>query len=454
MLKALHLKNVGPGPDMDMELGRRLNLITGDNGLGKTFLLDTAWWALTRKWPRDLNPRLTSGYPARPTDLKEPATIKFRVQGKTGLVEYESTYTPREQAWLGRAGRPWNPGLVIYALSDGGFAVWDPKRNYWKTKNGVDIQERLPAYVFSPKDVWDGLEVEANGKAVIACNGLIRDWAGWIREAGRSHKLMSSIVKRLSERESRLDVGPLTRIGLDDARDIPSIKTGYAEAVPILHASAGVRRIVALAYMLLWSWNEHQAAARQLGEEPTHQVVMLIDELESHLHPRWQRSILGSVLHVAKTLHKQATLQLITATHSPLILASAEPTFDEATDAWFDLDLDPTQKRVQLQKRPFVRRGTAGRWLTSPAFDLESEGRSLEAETAIARAKGLLERRQEGKALTRSEVEAATEELAKYLPDVDGFWVRWSAAVDELTAPPRARRSTRAPGPRRAKKAR
>lgn len=44
---------------MEMELGTRLNLITGDNGLGKSFLLDVAWWALTRKWPHDLNPALT-----------------------------------------------------------------------------------------------------------------------------------------------------------------------------------------------------------------------------------------------------------------------------------------------------------------------------------------------------------------------------------------------------------
>ena len=30
-------------------LAPRLNLITGDNGLGKSSLLDIAWWALTRR---------------------------------------------------------------------------------------------------------------------------------------------------------------------------------------------------------------------------------------------------------------------------------------------------------------------------------------------------------------------------------------------------------------------
>ena len=47
MLEYLHLKNVGPAPEMEMKLSQRLNLITGDNGLGKTFLLDIAWWVLT-----------------------------------------------------------------------------------------------------------------------------------------------------------------------------------------------------------------------------------------------------------------------------------------------------------------------------------------------------------------------------------------------------------------------
>src|SRR5688572_10982321 len=51
MLETIHLKNVGPAPEMKMTLAPRLNLITGDNGLGKTLLLDSAWWALTRTWP-------------------------------------------------------------------------------------------------------------------------------------------------------------------------------------------------------------------------------------------------------------------------------------------------------------------------------------------------------------------------------------------------------------------
>jgi AAA domain len=97
VLEYLHLKNVGPAPEMEMELAPRLNLITGDNGLGKSFLLDVAWWALTRKWPQDSNKRLTSGYAARPTEITKPATIEFRVTSKSKSVTYESRYVSN---WL------------------------------------------------------------------------------------------------------------------------------------------------------------------------------------------------------------------------------------------------------------------------------------------------------------------------------------------------------------------
>ncbi len=69
MLESLHLKNVGPAPEMKMELAPRLNLITGDNGLGKSFLLDVAWWALTRKWPQDVNPNRPPATRRAPTDV-------------------------------------------------------------------------------------------------------------------------------------------------------------------------------------------------------------------------------------------------------------------------------------------------------------------------------------------------------------------------------------------------
>ena len=54
------------------------------------------------------------------------------------------------------------------------------------------------------------------------------------------------------------------RLSVDDAREIPSIVTDYAGQIPIIHASSGIRRIVALAYILTWSWSEHRIASELL----------------------------------------------------------------------------------------------------------------------------------------------------------------------------------------------
>ncbi len=48
MIKHLKMSNVGPAPVLELEFGERLNLLTGDNGLGKSFLLAIIWWSLTR----------------------------------------------------------------------------------------------------------------------------------------------------------------------------------------------------------------------------------------------------------------------------------------------------------------------------------------------------------------------------------------------------------------------
>lgn len=431
MLKRLELQNVGPAPRMILDLAPRLNVITGDNGLGKSFILDVAWWALTRKWPQDLNSDLTSGYAARPTNVGTKASITFEVEGKTrNVVSYESAYVPDEQSWLGKPGRPWNPGLVIYALADGGFAVWDPARNYWKKKGNVDIQDRVAAYVFSPKDVWDGLRVPVDGKPTQVCNGLVTDWASWIREDRNDARRMASVLALLAPMGGNDSLKPgddFARLSVNDARDIPTVRMGYGQDVPILYASLGVRRVTALAYLMSWAWREHLIASKQLAQDPSSRVVMLFDEIEAHLHPRWQRSIAPALLQVVQTLTDDAgaLVQLIAATHSPLVLASVEPQFDADKDAWFDIDLE--DGRVLLRNRPYVRLGEVGNWLVSEAFDLK-EPRSLEGEHAVIVATEILSADKPSLA----EIEEADRQLRDAgLPDIDPFWVRWDYFVEQ-----------------------
>src|SRR3712207_3421041 len=114
MLERLAFENIGPISGQELEFGERLNLLTGDNGLGKTFILDVAWWALTRTWPENqilLPEQNRDGNPA----------IPYLVWGAAGPTERERVLFSYEYyAWPIPPRRPPIPGLVIYARADGG----------------------------------------------------------------------------------------------------------------------------------------------------------------------------------------------------------------------------------------------------------------------------------------------------------------------------------------------
>ena len=434
MLEYLKLENVGPAPRMEVEFAPRVNLITGDNGLGKSFLLDTAWWALTGYWPAEVNRRMTSGFVARPRDRNERSSIRFRASYAQEPVEAGVGYSPGEEAWTPRMRQRFD-ALIVFAHADGSFSVWDSARNNWPRSAPTVSPERRPPYVFTETEVWDGLAAEVDRRTVPLCNGLVHDWSSWIKAKDALSDAMALALRALSPDWAggdRLEPGPPMRLSIDDARDIPSIRTGYAGAVPILHASSGIRRVVALAYMLTWAWSEHRIAAELTGEKAAQQVTMLFDEVESHLHPRWQRSILKALRDVGSVLLGGAELQLIASTHAPLVLASAEPWFDPKQDAWLDLDLDGDPPEAHLRRRPYTPRGTPDAWLTSEAFDLATERGSVDAEHAILRARELL--RQSDPPL--EEVMKVHEELRGVLPDIDWFWVRWNAFVEQCGGEP------------------
>ena len=424
MLRELKLSGVGPAPKMEIKLRPRINFLTGDNGLGKTFLLEIAWWVLTRTWARmPILPPSPKGNGKPKTQPVPTIDFCYQTAGKK-VVERQSIYSREKQLWPVNQGRPPIPGLVIFAQVDGSFSVWDPARNYWRDSGADDVQ-RPPAFLFTPDIVWEGTLPGHEW----SCNGLIRDWATWQRENGDAFLQLTRVLKELSPSPTEpLQPGQLTRISIDDLRDHPTLALPYQQDVPLVASSAGMRRIVALAYLLVWTWQEHLRACEFREQEPAKQIIFLIDELEAHLHPQWQRRIVKALLAVMEVLsgsHNSA-VQLIATTHSPLVLASLEPYFNTKTDAIWELDL--VENSVELTEFPWRRVGQVDHWLTSTVFDL-AEPRSVEAEEAMVKALELLRR---VPAPTLQEFVSVDEELRKVLGETDRFWVRWSFHLEKM----------------------
>jgi hypothetical protein len=421
MLERLTIRNLGPAPEMTFALGERVNLLTGDNGLGKTFLLDLAWWALTRSW--------ADGRVIRPSPRARNAGIEYVVRGKGGSAAAVALgYSDEARDWSAfPQGPPPSPGLVIYARIDGGFSVKDPERNRWRDRDEQGrVLTRLEAFHFGKRQVWESLR---DNDDKIVCRGLIEDWETWRLKSNGAFAMLAQVLADLSPggQEHPLRPGNSVRLPEDYGDvDIPTLVM-YDKDVPIFHASSAVRRILSLAYLVVWAWTEHRIAADMRGHEPAKRIVLLWDEIEAHLHPQWQRTILPSVIGVLERLLREADgtqLQVIASTHAPLVLASMETHWLPERDRLFNLELAADGKRVQVEEVPWARFGDASGWLTSPAFDMES-GYSREAERAMNAADNLIAGYAEELPSNLNDPESIHRELLRTLDAGDPFWPLW-----------------------------
>ncbi|QSV54470.1 MAG: ATP-binding protein [Dolichospermum sp. UKL201] len=416
-LTYLEIQGVGAAKKLCFEPAERLSLITGDNGLGKTFLLECAWWALTGQWAN------IPAYPTQTASEDEPV-ITFKISGDSESDTESISYDWQLQRWNEIKNRSTIPGLLIYARVDGSFAVWDTAKQYLSSSSRIKNIDRKPLpFVFTKDELWNGQKDE-NGNTFI--NGLLQDWIQWqSRRDKYPFDTLEKVLERLSPPEEGdlgiLKPGEPVRLPYD-AREIPTIEHPYG-TVPIIHASAGVQRIITMAYLIVWAYEEHKIQSKLIRREPQKRMVILVDELEAHLHPQWQRAILPALLDVRDDLASDLQVQIMVATHSPLVMASVEPRFDQRVDKLFSLELvksDLLGNEVQIEELPFIRQGVVDYWLMSDVFKLR-HARSLEAEKAIEAAKVL----QLSDNPNSEDVARVSNDLARYLSEDDRFWPRW-----------------------------
>lgn len=435
MIRHLTLKDVGPTRTLDFSFAPRLNVFTGDNGLGKTFVLDVLWWVLTTTWAGE------KAFPWRPPDGGQgdfgqgdltpsiAAVLCKRASQPLAELEVESggVWGWASQEW---ARTPWQPrrqtpgptvyptrhdeaefrprSLVLYARIDGSFAVWD---SYY-VKGGIHGYAEA-AIVLTPAELWDGKDAsdpEVQGGKRTVIGGLISDWVSWQqRVKSPEFEALCRVLQALAPPDETLTPGEPTRVHLRDRRDIPTLSTSCG-VVPVTLASAGMRRALSLAYLLVWAWTEHSRAAKQSRQEPTRDLVLLLDEPELHQHPAWQRVFLPAILQAIASLAPEVGVQVFTATHAPMVLASLESVFREDLDDLFVLERDG--RVVKATELPFGKEGDVGNWLESTVFGGVG-GRSREAKLAIDAAMDFMANRMEE---AERNLSACNARLANLIP--------------------------------------
>ncbi len=409
MLSNISIRNVGPFGLINYTPSHRLNVIAGDNSLGKTFLLEIIWWTLTGVW---------TTYPADPLKSHDRAEIGIDfVMSRSNKQNVIAPYSRIENAWQRPSFEFRAP--VIYFAFDGGVFISGP--------SVLSDQAKSPRLIrLNREQLWNGYsQTDFAGRTRVVSNGLLHDLTQWQllseRYPGRL-AVFEKALRALSPPEGRpLRLGPPARLD-GDLREIPTIKMPYGN-VPFPYLSAGIQKAVSIAYVFVWAHFEFFRVEDRQADDSIERIVILLDEVEAHLHPKWQRRIVPALLAALEEIAPSSLFQMHVATHSPLVMTSLESEFDSENDRIHVMNFSGAD--ISMTSQPFIKHGTVNSWLESDVFGLGT-ARSKPAEEAISVARILLAR----SVVDPADLEKASRALSATLPEDDPFWVRWNRFCD------------------------
>ena len=186
------------------------------------------------------------------------------------------------------------------------------------------------------------------------------------------------------------------------------------EIVPLVGLADGLKAMIALLADVLMRLDKAPWAADITGPLTARPMILLLDEIDIHLHPKWQRKILPVL---QKTF---SNAQIFVSTHSPFVVGSVDDAFVYC--------LDPTASDIHA-----VPSGAGQSYMTilasifdvSEQFDPETE--SLFAKFYAARSRAI-------KGESDSEFQALAIELSQRGEEVQDIVSRELAQVKRLRA--------------------
>ena len=353
-LSSVSLRNIGPFTELDIELADDWNILLGDNGTGKSTVLRAIALGLCGDDSRALaagRRLLRNG--AQSGEIKLTlgrTTLETRLVRERGRVRVIARQiTPAQTGeWL-VLGFPPVRGLSTVAASEHA-ALPDTRRI-------ATIEDILPLVTGAVDTRFDDLSQWVR-------NELLRTDSG--RETPSAVARVFSVLSRLGDgSDYRLDHVD------EETLDVVVATPHGRVALPLL--SQGTSSILSWTGTLV---SRLEDLRRNAAREPSLAIV-LVDELDAHLHPAWQRRIMRAV-----TDEFGNEIQIVATTHAPLVVGSMD-----RGKLWRFQSGDDT--RVEVGELPIDVRGLrADQILVGPAFgtssrDLDTE-RLIDAYEALA----------------------------------------------------------------------
>jgi len=318
----LNLKNIGPFDEINFEFDPQINVFVGPNNSGKS----TVEMALG-----DI-----AVYPfGLPEKLIRRGGSSFRVcKGSTLRKKkfYEGRFPISDRTWPKNKFDLWKKGL-----RESGYSCFIPALRWstdYRAKGAIiERNKREVKGILGPSgEVYYTqpalFKMESESKDLSKRAGLFETSATLVRDEELIQRIVDLDYKGYREnnpdvREVLGEIGEIASeitngfsirfvgVGEDKRGLYPEFETPDGK-LPINVLSQGTQSIIQWLGLLLIGYAEYYNFPKNLENKPG---IVIIDEIDAHMHPSWQRRILPAISrHFPK-------LQIFCSSHSPLVLA-------------------------------------------------------------------------------------------------------------------------------------
>lgn len=327
-LKKIHMENYKAIEKLDIDLKSGVNLLIGDNGAGKTSVLEGIAVALGGLFVN------VAGVSTK-NIVKDDVRMNIKPMGDSSTtIEYcEPVLTGCTLCVTEEQDFTWNRikeevSATHTKIDDKNVCVWMKKltNNSDTTLPLISFQSAARAWKVRRDDFGTELKKKLDDRrcGYIGCldssmdvksiqqwclkQEVVRSNKGTVREYEMFKNIVASFMKEINE----LTMVP--SIYYSPQFDELVYKEDKTE-MPISKLSAGYQSllwmIMDLAYRVCMLNPELESKDQIMG-------IVLIDEIDLHLHPKWQWNVTDAL---RKTF---ASVQFIIATHSPIVISASK----------------------------------------------------------------------------------------------------------------------------------
>lgn len=341
LLKKVVLSDVGPFDHLELDFDSRWNILLGDNGVGKSSIIKAIACAILGQDSKSYASRIIKA---------------GKGQGVITLVTGRDTYTTKLSRKNGEAkvesipGRPFEgEGWLAIGFPPLRTVTWArPKAPEAETKGRPTPDDLLPVVTGETDPRLDKLK-----QWIVNIDYWVKDARSRGNDPSKYERLITDffgVVTRLTKginiqfKEVKPQTNEVTII-TDDGE------------LPIEALSQGMTSLMGWVGILLQRLYEVYGTDH---DPKLRYALVLMDEIDAHLHPAWQQSLIRELTDIFPNV------QFIATTHSPLIVGGMQP------KQIMRFARDDDQRVVAYKVEEEMTIGRADQILTGDLFGLHS----------------------------------------------------------------------------------